>query len=105
MPSTVTGGLGFVADLDTLSFVKHRQAGERHVFYVTFAAEHPRLGLPEMKYAYRVEPAPDGGWRTFGGAGGAGTLSAGERDPDRNGVPVAPRHRLTAASRKARLDR
>jgi hypothetical protein len=74
-PSTVTGGLGFVADLDTLCVVKHRQAGERRVLYVTFAAEHPRLGLLEMKYAYRVEPAPDGGWRTFGGAGGAGTLS------------------------------
>ncbi len=38
-PSIVTGGLGFVADLDTLSFVKHPQA-ERHVFYVTFAADH-----------------------------------------------------------------
>jgi hypothetical protein len=60
-PSIVTGGLGFVADLDTLSFVKHRQTGERHVFYVTFAADHPRLGLLEMKYAYRVEPPPDGG--------------------------------------------
>ncbi|MGO9956988.1 MAG: hypothetical protein ACLP50_13575 [Solirubrobacteraceae bacterium] len=56
-PSIVIGGLGFVADLDTLSFVKHRQAGERHVFYVTFAAEHPRLGLLEMKYADPVEPA------------------------------------------------
>jgi hypothetical protein len=31
-PSIVIGGLGIVADLDTLSFVKHRQAGERHVF-------------------------------------------------------------------------
>ena len=40
MPSIVIGGLGFVAD--HRSFVKHRQAGERHVFYVTFAAEHPR---------------------------------------------------------------
>ena len=74
-PSIVTGGLGFVADLGTLRFVKHRQAGERHVFYVTFAAEHPRLGLLEMKHAYRVEPASDGGWRTFGGAGGARALS------------------------------
>jgi hypothetical protein len=74
-PSIVTGGLAFVADLGTLRFVKHRQAGERHVFYVTFAAEHPRLGLLEMKHAYPVEPASDGGWRTFGGAGGAGTLS------------------------------
>jgi hypothetical protein len=74
-PSIVTGGLAFVADLGTLRFVKHRQAGERHVFYVTFAAEHPRLGLLEMKHAYPVEPASDGGWRTCGGAGGAGTLS------------------------------
>jgi hypothetical protein len=83
-PSIVTGGLGFVADLDTLSFVKHRQAGERHVFYVTFAADHPRLGLLEMKYGYRVEPAPDGGWRTFGGAGGAGTLSGCATQPGVN---------------------
>jgi hypothetical protein len=37
MPSIVTGALGFVADLDTLRFVKPGQAGERHVFYVTFA--------------------------------------------------------------------
>ncbi|MGH2881259.1 MAG: hypothetical protein ACRDPA_00915 [Solirubrobacteraceae bacterium] len=72
-PSIVTGGVGFVADPDTLRFVKHRQAGDRHVFYVTFAAKHPRLGLLEMTYACPVEPAPDGGWRTFGGAGGAGT--------------------------------
>ena len=48
-PSIATGGLGFVADLDTLRLVKHRQAGERHVFYVTFAARHPGLGLVEMK--------------------------------------------------------
>jgi hypothetical protein len=83
-PSIVTGGLGFVADLDTLRFVKHRQAGERHVFYVTFAAEHPRLGLLEMQHAYPVEPAPDGGWRTFGGAGGAGTLSGRATQPGVN---------------------
>ena len=84
MPSIVTGGVGFVADLDTVSFVKHRQAGERHVFYVTFAADHPRLGLLEMKYAYPVEPASDGGWRTFGGAGGAGTLSCRATQPGVN---------------------
>jgi hypothetical protein len=42
-PSFVTGGLGFVEDLDTLRFVRHRQAGDRHVFYVTFAAGIPRL--------------------------------------------------------------
>jgi hypothetical protein len=83
-PSIVTGGLGFVADLGTLRFVKHRQAGERHVFYVTFAAEHPRLGLLEMKHAYPVEPASDGGWRTFGGAGGAGTLSGRATQPGVN---------------------
>lgn len=83
-PSIVTGGLGFVADLDTLRFVKHRQAGGRHVFYVTFAAEHPRLGLLEMRYAYPVEPASDGGWRTFGGAGGAGTLSGRATQPGVN---------------------
>ena len=62
-PSIVTGGLGFVADLDTLRFVKHRHARDGHVFYVTFAANHPRLGLLERKYAYAVEPARDGGWR------------------------------------------
>ncbi len=28
-PTVVAGGLGFVADLDKLRFVKHRQAGER----------------------------------------------------------------------------
>lgn len=83
-PSVVTGGLGFVADLGTLRFVKHRQAGERHVFYVTFAAEHLRLGLLEMKHAYPVEPASDGGWRTFGGAGGAGILSGRATQPGVN---------------------
>ncbi|MBV8734261.1 MAG: hypothetical protein JO321_13555 [Solirubrobacterales bacterium] len=83
-PSIVTGGVGFVVDLDTLRFVKRRQAGERHVFYVTFAAEHPRLGLLEMKYAYPVEPVPDRGWRTFGGAGGAGTLSDRATQPGVN---------------------
>jgi hypothetical protein len=60
-PTVVTGGLGFVADLDTLRFVKHRQAGKRHVFYVTCVAEHLRLGRLEVRYAYPVEPAPDGG--------------------------------------------
>ena len=54
-PSIATGGLGFVADLDTLRLVKHRQAGERHVFYVTFAAQQLGLGLVEMKYAYPVQ--------------------------------------------------
>jgi hypothetical protein len=83
-PSIVTGGVGCVADLDTLRFVKHRQVGERHAFYVTFAAEHPRLGLLEMKYACPVEPAPDGGWRTFGGAGGAGTRSSCATQPGVN---------------------
>ncbi len=82
--SIVTGGLGFAADLDTLSFVKRRQAGDRQVFYVTFAAEHPRLGLLEMRYAFPVEPAPDGGWRTVGGAGGAGTLSGRATQPGVN---------------------
>ncbi len=83
-PSIVRGGLGFDADLDTLRFVKHREAGERHVFYVTFAADHPRLGLLEMKWAFPVEPAPDGGWRTFGGAGGAGNLSGRATRPGVN---------------------
>jgi hypothetical protein len=83
-PSIVTGGLGFVTDLGTLSFVKHRQAGGRHVFYVTFAADHPGLGLLEMRYAYRVEPAPTGGWRTFGGAGGARTVSGRATQPGVN---------------------
>lgn len=50
-PSIVAGGLGFVADLGTLRFVKHRQAGEPHVFDVTFVADHPWLRLLEMKYA------------------------------------------------------
>jgi hypothetical protein len=35
----------------------------------------------DWKYAYRVEPSPDGGWRTFGGAGGAGTLSGRATQP------------------------
>jgi hypothetical protein len=74
-PTVVTGGLGFLADLDTLRFVKHRQAGKRHVFYVTCVAEHLRLGSLEVRYAYPVEPAPDGGWRTVGGSGGAGCFS------------------------------
>lgn len=83
-PSVVAAGSGFVADLDTVRFVKHRRAEDRHVFYVTFAADHPPLGRLDMRYAYPVEPAPDGGWRTSGGAGGAGTLSGRATRPGVN---------------------
>lgn len=83
-PTVTTGGPGFVCDLGTLSFVKHRQAGERHVFYVTCVAEHLRLGLIKVRYAYPVERAPDGGWRIVGGAGGAGSFSGHATRPGVN---------------------
>jgi len=83
-PTVVSGGLGFVSDLGTLRFIKHRQAGDRHVFYVTCMAEHLRLGLLEVRYAYPVEPAPHGGWRIVGGAGGAGSFSDRATQPGVN---------------------
>ena len=64
--------------------MKHRQAGDRHVFYVTCMADHLRLGLLEVRYAYPVEPAPDGGWRIVGGAGGAGSFSGRATQPGVN---------------------
>ena len=81
VPRIVSDGVGFVVNLETLRFVKHRQVGERHVFYVTFTAAHPRLGRLEMRYIYPVEPAPDGGWRTSGGAGGVHAFSGRATHP------------------------
>ena len=43
-----------------------------------------RLGLLEMKYGYLVELASDGEWRTFGGAGGADSLSGRATQPGVN---------------------
>jgi hypothetical protein len=37
-----------------------------------------------MNYVYLVELAPAGGWRTVGGAGGAGTLSGRATQPGLN---------------------
>lgn len=69
----VQGGNPEQADLSTVRFVKHRQSERRHLYFVTFDATHPRLGpIQGVRYVYPVEPDPDGGWRVFGGAGGAG---------------------------------
>jgi hypothetical protein len=56
----------------TVRIVKHRQSGRRHLFIVTFRGTHSLLGEQSFHYAYPVEPDPQGGWRVFGGAGGAG---------------------------------
>jgi hypothetical protein len=62
------------ADLTTVRFVKHRRSATRHVYFVAFDGTIPELGpgVLSFHYAYPVEPDPAGGWRVFGGAGGAG---------------------------------
>jgi len=72
----VRGGNAQRADLATVRFVKHRQSERRHLYFVTFDGTHPRLGpgVISFHYAYPVEPDPGGGWRVFGGAGGAGEM-------------------------------
>lgn len=72
----VRGGNPEQADLATLRFVKHRQSDRRHLYFVTFNGTHPQLGpdILNFHYVYPVEPDPDGGWRVFGGAGGAGEM-------------------------------
>lgn len=78
----VHGGNPEQADLSTVRFVKHRESARRHLYFVTFEGTHPRLG-PQVRsfdYVYPVEPDPDGGWRVFGGAGGAG-------EPPRRSTP------------------
>lgn len=70
----VRGGNAEQADLASVRFVKHRQSERRHLYFVTFDGTHPRLGptVHNFHYAYPVEPDHEGGWRVFGGAGGAG---------------------------------
>lgn len=78
----VRGGRLERADMATVRFVKHRESGRRHLYFVTFQGRIPHLGpdIHGFHHVYPVEPDPAGGWRVFGGTGGAG-------DPPRRSRP------------------
>jgi hypothetical protein len=72
--SGIVRGNPFQADLSTIRFVKHREAGRRQIYFVTFEGTPHRDpdGPIPWSYVFPVERDPDGGWQVRGGAGGAG---------------------------------
>jgi hypothetical protein len=71
----VVGGNMVKADLDTIRFVKFREAGLRRLYFVTFMGSISELGLPEPlghSYVFPVTRGDAGSWVTSGGAGGGG---------------------------------